>query len=128
MIGNIVWLLLAGWWLALGHVVTAILLAVTIVGIPFAWAHEARQASAVADREGDPCRRRTRRSGSRRISRGLLLNWNVTTAMPRADKSVGAPTSRAIRLRVSTSIERRAVRPAADAGCRREDTRHQIAE
>ena len=36
VIGNIVWLLLAGWWLALGHLVTAILLAVTIVGIPFA--------------------------------------------------------------------------------------------
>jgi uncharacterized membrane protein YccF (DUF307 family) len=39
VIGNIVWLLLAGWWLALGHLVTAILLAMTIVGIPFAWAH-----------------------------------------------------------------------------------------
>jgi uncharacterized membrane protein YccF (DUF307 family) len=39
VIGNIVWLLLAEWWLALGHLVTAILLAVTIVGIPFAWAH-----------------------------------------------------------------------------------------
>ncbi len=39
VIGNIIWLVLAGWWLALGHVVTAILMAVTIVGIPFAWAH-----------------------------------------------------------------------------------------
>ena len=39
LIGNIVWLLLAGWWLALGHLITAVLLAVTIVGIPFAWAH-----------------------------------------------------------------------------------------
>src|ERR1700730_3373151 len=39
VLGNIVWLVLAGWWLALGHVVTAVLLAVTIVGIPFAWAH-----------------------------------------------------------------------------------------
>src|SRR5262249_31121397 len=39
VIGNIVWLLLAGWWLALGHLVTAILLAVTVIGIPFAWAH-----------------------------------------------------------------------------------------
>jgi uncharacterized membrane protein YccF (DUF307 family) len=39
MIGNIIWLVLAGWWLALGHIVTAALLAVTIVGIPFAWAH-----------------------------------------------------------------------------------------
>ena len=38
-LGNIVWLVLAGWWLALGHVITAILLAVTIIGIPFAWAH-----------------------------------------------------------------------------------------
>jgi uncharacterized membrane protein YccF (DUF307 family) len=39
ILGNIVWLLLAGWWLALGHLITAILLTVTIVGIPFAWAH-----------------------------------------------------------------------------------------
>jgi uncharacterized membrane protein YccF (DUF307 family) len=39
VIGNIIWLVLAGWWLALGHLITAILLAVTIVGIPFAWAH-----------------------------------------------------------------------------------------
>ena len=38
-IGNIVWLVLAGWWLALGHLITAIVLAVTIIGIPFAWAH-----------------------------------------------------------------------------------------
>lgn len=39
MIGNVIWLVLAGWWLALGHLITAILLAVTIVGIPFAWVH-----------------------------------------------------------------------------------------
>ena len=38
-VGNLVWLVLAGWWLALGHLVTALLLAVTIIGIPFAWAH-----------------------------------------------------------------------------------------
>ena len=38
-IGNIVWLVLAGWWLALGHVLVAIVLAITIIGIPFAWAH-----------------------------------------------------------------------------------------
>ena len=38
-LGNIVWLVLAGWWLALGHLITAVLLAVTIIGIPFAWAH-----------------------------------------------------------------------------------------
>ena len=38
-LGNLVWLLLAGWWLALGHLIFAIVLAVTIIGIPFAWAH-----------------------------------------------------------------------------------------
>src|SRR3712207_6500490 len=37
--GNVIWLVLAGWWLALGHVLTAIALAITIVGLPFAWAH-----------------------------------------------------------------------------------------
>ena len=31
--------MLAGWWLALGHLITALLLAVTIIGMPFAWAH-----------------------------------------------------------------------------------------
>jgi len=39
LLGNIVWLVLAGWWLALGHLVAAVLLAVTVIGIPFAWAH-----------------------------------------------------------------------------------------
>ena len=38
-LGNVLWLVLAGWWLALAHLVTAILLALTIIGIPFAWAH-----------------------------------------------------------------------------------------
>ncbi len=39
LLGNIVWFVLAGWWLALCHLVLAVALAVTIVGIPFAWAH-----------------------------------------------------------------------------------------
>jgi uncharacterized membrane protein YccF (DUF307 family) len=38
-LGNLIWLLLAGWWLALGHLVMAVLFAITIIGIPFAWAH-----------------------------------------------------------------------------------------
>ena len=37
--GNLIWLVLAGWWLALGHLITAIGLAITLIGIPFAWAH-----------------------------------------------------------------------------------------
>ena len=36
---NILWLILAGWWLALHHIVLAVALAVTIIGIPFAWQH-----------------------------------------------------------------------------------------
>ncbi len=39
LLGNLLWLVLAGWWLALGHLAEAILLAITIIGIPFAWAH-----------------------------------------------------------------------------------------
>jgi uncharacterized membrane protein YccF (DUF307 family) len=39
VLGNLIWFILAGWWLALGHLITAILLAITIIGIPFAWAH-----------------------------------------------------------------------------------------
>ena len=38
-LGNVIWLLLAGWWLALGHILTAVVLAITLIGIPFAWAH-----------------------------------------------------------------------------------------
>lgn len=39
LIGNIIWLVLAGWWLALGHLIAAVLFAITIIGLPFAWAH-----------------------------------------------------------------------------------------
>ena len=39
LLGNVLWLLLFGWWLALGHLITAIALAVTIIGIPLALAN-----------------------------------------------------------------------------------------
>lgn len=38
-LGNIIWFFLAGWWLALGHLFAAVGLAITIIGLPFAWAH-----------------------------------------------------------------------------------------
>ena len=38
-IGNIIWFVLAGWWLALGHLLIAIAQAVTIILIPFAVQH-----------------------------------------------------------------------------------------
>ena len=34
VIGNILWFVLAGWWLALEHLVVGILLCITIIGIP----------------------------------------------------------------------------------------------
>lgn len=36
---NVVWILLAGWWLALGHLTTAVAQAITIIGIPLAIAN-----------------------------------------------------------------------------------------
>jgi uncharacterized membrane protein YccF (DUF307 family) len=36
---NVVWVLLAGWWLALHHVVIAVAQMVTIIGIPFGLQH-----------------------------------------------------------------------------------------
>lgn len=33
-VGNILWVVLAGWWLALAHIVTGVVLCLTIIGIP----------------------------------------------------------------------------------------------
>jgi uncharacterized membrane protein YccF (DUF307 family) len=38
-IGNVVWFLVAGWWLALLHVAFGLLLALTVIGIPFTVVH-----------------------------------------------------------------------------------------
>jgi uncharacterized membrane protein YccF (DUF307 family) len=38
-IGNILWLLLCGWWLALGHLVTGIAQCLTLIGIPLGLAN-----------------------------------------------------------------------------------------
>ncbi|GAA1173418.1 YccF domain-containing protein [Streptomyces hebeiensis] len=38
-IGNVIWLIFAGWWLALGHLLTSIPLFLSIIGIPFGWAN-----------------------------------------------------------------------------------------
>jgi uncharacterized membrane protein YccF (DUF307 family) len=35
VIGNILWFILAGLWIAIGHVLTGVLLCITIIGIPF---------------------------------------------------------------------------------------------
>ncbi|MFA6040762.1 MAG: YccF domain-containing protein, partial [Methylophilus sp.] len=39
LIGNIIWLLVAGFWLAIGHIVSGLLCCITIIGIPFGLQH-----------------------------------------------------------------------------------------
>jgi uncharacterized membrane protein YccF (DUF307 family) len=39
MIGNVIWFILAGIWLAIGHLVTGALLCITIIGIPLGLAN-----------------------------------------------------------------------------------------
>lgn len=34
VLGNVIWIVFAGWWLALGHILTGIGLCLTIIGIP----------------------------------------------------------------------------------------------
>jgi uncharacterized membrane protein YccF (DUF307 family) len=48
LIANAIWFLLAGWWLAVLHVVAACASAITIIGIPFGWAHLKLAAAAIA--------------------------------------------------------------------------------
>src|SRR6478609_11788931 len=33
-LGNVIWVILAGWWLAIGHIVTGVAMCLTIIGIP----------------------------------------------------------------------------------------------
>ncbi|MCJ0904962.1 YccF domain-containing protein [Rhodococcus sp. ARC_M6] len=39
MLGNVIWFIVAGIWLAIGHIVTAVAMAITIIGIPLAIAN-----------------------------------------------------------------------------------------
>jgi uncharacterized membrane protein YccF (DUF307 family) len=36
-VGNVLWVVLVGWWLALAHIVAAVAVGLTIVGLPAAW-------------------------------------------------------------------------------------------
>lgn len=38
-VGNVIWFVLAGWWLAIGHLSAAVACFVTIIGIPFGIQH-----------------------------------------------------------------------------------------
>ena len=48
VIGNVIWFLVAGWWLALGHLSSALACFVTIIGIPFGIQHIKLALIAVA--------------------------------------------------------------------------------
>jgi uncharacterized membrane protein YccF (DUF307 family) len=39
LIGNVIWFVLAGWWLAIGHIVTGVAMCLTIIGIPLGLAN-----------------------------------------------------------------------------------------
>jgi uncharacterized membrane protein YccF (DUF307 family) len=39
LIGNVIWIVLFGWWLAIGHLVTGVLLCLTVIGIPLGLAN-----------------------------------------------------------------------------------------
>jgi uncharacterized membrane protein YccF (DUF307 family) len=39
LIGNVIWIVLAGWWLALGHLVSGVVMCITIIGIPLGLAN-----------------------------------------------------------------------------------------
>jgi uncharacterized membrane protein YccF (DUF307 family) len=39
VIGNIIWIILIGWWLAIGHLTSGIMLCLTIIGIPLGLAN-----------------------------------------------------------------------------------------
>ena len=48
LLANIIWFLLAGWWLIVVHVLAACASAITIIGLPFAWAHLKIAVAALA--------------------------------------------------------------------------------
>jgi uncharacterized membrane protein YccF (DUF307 family) len=39
LIGNVIWIILIGWWLALGHLASGVALCLTIIGIPLGLAN-----------------------------------------------------------------------------------------
>ena len=47
-IGNVIWFVLAGLWIAIGHLALGVALCITIIGIPFGWANIKLAAVAIA--------------------------------------------------------------------------------
>ena len=47
-VGNVIWFIFAGFWLALGHLISALLCFITIIGIPFGIQHLKLAGLAIA--------------------------------------------------------------------------------
>ena len=48
LVGNVLWFVLAGWWLALSHAITGVLLCLTVIGIPLGIADFKMASAALA--------------------------------------------------------------------------------
>ncbi len=46
--GNVIWFILAGVWIAIGHLALGVALCITIIGIPFGWANIKLAVVAIA--------------------------------------------------------------------------------
>lgn len=47
-IGNIIWFIFAGWWLCIGHIISALSCFITIIGIPWGFQHLKLAAVTIA--------------------------------------------------------------------------------
>ena len=93
-VGNIVWLLFCGIWIACGHLLSALACAVTIIGIPFLAARQAGGPGPVPHRQdhrGRP-RGRGRRTG-RRLAPGRRAVPALRTEKTTGDDGLPAPTA-----------------------------------
>ena len=77
-IGNVIWFVIAGWWLTLVHILSGILLCLTIIGIPlglanfklitWACAHSVARSCRLRKRRAEPAGQPMRRSRARVLS------------------------------------------------------------
>ncbi len=63
LVGNVIWFIFAGLWLALAHDIVAILLFITLIGIPFGIQHLKLAGISLGADRPDDCDKRSSRSG-----------------------------------------------------------------
>jgi uncharacterized membrane protein YccF (DUF307 family) len=75
ILGNVIWFVLGGVWLAISHVVAAIPLAISIIGLPFAYAHLKLASASFAP------------IGRRVVSKAMAEEVNRRAAATKLDQS-----------------------------------------